>query len=235
VPRAEPRGGGRAGRAALPPEGRSAGPGPGVARGSAGAAPATVRDLRRGQIVAAARALVAEGGLEGLTVGALEARLGYTRGVITYHFRDKDEIVEAVLESAIAEIDAGTTAEVRARAGFDEKVEAVLRSKVRGFLDHPEASDILLSFWGRLRSDERARERNARLFARYREEGRVLLAEGRRRGLIRDVPEREVAALLVGTVIGVVVQALFAPDAIDPERAVREAGRSFAARLLAGA
>src|SRR5205814_9753674 len=54
----------------------------------------SLRDLRRAQIVAAAREIVAGDGLESLTIGALEKRLGFSRGVITYHFRDKDEIVE---------------------------------------------------------------------------------------------------------------------------------------------
>jgi len=194
----------------------------------------TVRDLRRGQILSAARTLVAEGGLEALTVGALEKRLSFTRGVITYHFRDKDEIVDAVLEGAVREIDEGTVAEVRASATFEEKIEAVLRSKVRGFLDHPEASEVLLSFWGRLKSDPRARASCAGLFAGYRAQGRALVAEGRARGDFKDdVPEEETAALLVGTVIGIVVQSIFEPGALDADAAVREAARTFAARLTA--
>ena len=33
-------------------------------------------------------------------------------------------------------------------ATLSDKVRAVLRTKVRGFLDHPEATRILLSFFG---------------------------------------------------------------------------------------
>src|SRR5688572_18339107 len=128
-------------------------------------APRTVRDLRRGQIIAAARAVVAEGGLEALTIAALEERLGFTRGVITYHFRDKDEIVDAVLASAVAEIDAATLAEVGASQDFEAKVEAVIRTKVRGFLERVEATRILVAFWGRIHQDPRARNANAQLYA----------------------------------------------------------------------
>src|SRR5207249_7078413 len=107
---------------------------------------ASVRDLRRAQIVAAARALVARGGLEALTVSALEKRLRFTRGVITYHFRGKDEIVRAVLASAVDEIDRATAEEVQASLDFAAKLEAVLRTKVRGFLENREAAHVLLSF-----------------------------------------------------------------------------------------
>src|ERR1700722_2409301 len=78
--------------------------------------PDSVRDLRRGQILTAARRLVAEHGLEALTIGALEDRLAFTRGVITYHFANKDEIVRAVFASAIDEIDASVRREVEGGA-----------------------------------------------------------------------------------------------------------------------
>lgn len=194
----------------------------------------TVRDLRRGQVIAAARALVAEGGLDALTIGALEKRLDFTRGVITYHFRDKDDIVEAVLGSAIEEIDAATAAEVRAGAGFEAKVEAVIRSKVRGFLDHPEAAYILLSFWSRILTDARARRANAKLYAGYRRQAAELLERARATGVLRrGIPVAEAAAILVGTVIGIVTQVYFERGAVDPDACVREAARTFAARLAA--
>lgn len=200
------------------------------ARGRGGG-PETVRDLRRAQIVAAARALVASGGLEALTIGALERRLRFTRGVITYHFRDKDEIVDAVLASAIEEIDAATAAKVRASLGARAKVEAVLRSKIRGFLDHPEAGHILLSFWGRIIHDRRVRDANAALYRRYRAEAAHLVEAGRRAGEFGRVPVDAAAALLVGAVIGVVAQAIFDPGAIGVEACIREAARTALARL----
>jgi AcrR family transcriptional regulator len=202
-----------------------------VRRGAAEAPPATVRDFRRGQIVAAARAIVAEGGLEALTIGALEARLGFTRGVITYHFRGKDEIVAALFDSAVAEIDASTAAEVEASLDFPAKVAAAIRTKVRGFLDHPEASYVLLSFWSRLRTDRRARERNAQLYAEYRRQAARLIEMGRKAGAFGRVPVAEAAALLVGAVIGIVTQVHFDPGAVDPEACIEEAARMFMARL----
>ncbi len=185
------------------------------------------RDVRRAQVLAAARQLVAEGGLEALTIGALEDRLEFTRGVITWHFRNKDEIVEAVLAGAIDEIDAATSAEVRASNDPRAAVRAVLASKVHGFLEHPEATRILLSFWGRLHADGRAAELNAALYRRYRQEAARFAGE--RLG----APHRaeSLASLMVGTVIGIVLQATFDPGAIDVEAAIDEAARTVVAGL----
>ena len=196
------------------------------------AAQKSLRDLRRGQIVAAARALVAAGGLEALTIGALEEKLGFSRGVITYHFDDKDEIVEAVLRSAVEDIDADTAAEVSAAESFDEKLAAVLRTKLRGFSANREAGRILLSFWGRLWSDRRARRVNEELFARYREESRGLIAAGQAAGAFaKDADADAFGALLVGIVIGLATQQAVQEDAFDAEAALQEAARSLCARL----
>jgi len=196
------------------------------------AAQKSLRDLRRTQIVAAARALVAQGGLDALTIGALEERLGFSRGVITYHFDDKDEIVEEVLRSAVDDIDADTTAQVATAPTFDEKLRAVLRTKLHGFSANREAGRILMTFWGRLWSDKRARSVNQELLARYRDQSRSLIQAGQAAGAFaRDADADALGALLVGTVIGLATQQAVQEDAFDAEAALDEAARSFAARL----
>jgi AcrR family transcriptional regulator len=195
------------------------------------AAQDTLRGMRRGQIVAAARELVAAEGLEALTVSALEQKLGYTRGVITYHFRDKDEIVAALLESALAEIDAATQAEVDRSATPADKVRAVLRANLRGFVEHREAGLILLSFWGRLGSDPDARRANSELYARYRRRTSNVLEAGARAGAFASIDVQPLAALIVGVVIGLAAQIYFEPGSIDADAALGEAAQSILLRL----
>jgi AcrR family transcriptional regulator len=188
--------------------------------------PDGVRALRRRQIIAASRALVAEGGLEALTIARLERQLGYSRGVITYHFRDKDEIVDELLASAVDEIDHATRAEVAAASSARDRVAAVIRAVVRGFLSRVEAMRILLSFWGRLHADPRIRAVNARLYARYRKQTAELL--GRRRGA------DAMATVIVGVVLGIAAQAYFDPAHVDVDAAIDEAIGAVQARLRRG-
>jgi AcrR family transcriptional regulator len=195
----------------------------------------TVRDFRRGQIVAAARRIVAEQGLEALTFGALEDRLSFTRGVITYHFANKEELVGAVFTSAVEEIDAAVLAEVEAGATIGDKVGAVLRANVRGFVERAEAGRVILSFWGRLSSDPRVRELNAELYARYRRRAARLIRRAVASGEIAKVDPAVVAALLVGLVLGIATQHYFEPGAIDVDAAVDEAVRTVLARLTRSA
>jgi AcrR family transcriptional regulator len=184
----------------------------------------SVRELRRAQIIATARALVAEGGLEALTFGTLEMRLAFTRGVITYHFQDKSEILAAVLESAVADLDRATFTAVEATETFPGKVRAALSSKVLGFLHSTEARSILVSFWPRLAIDPDAAALNACLFAHWRQQSAQLFRQAIAEGAIsRDVVIDEAAALLVAAVLGIVLQASFSPDAIDTEACITAA------------
>ena len=181
-----------------------------------------VRATRRAEIVAVARQLIVEGGLEGLTIGRLEKRLPYTRGVITHHFANRDDIVDAVLASAIAEIDRATAEEALRGMSRGEQIRAVLRAKVHGFLDHPEATQILMAFATRPAGDARAAEVEAQVFGRYRTEAS---------GLFRHHPDVDAfAALLAGTVIGIVVQVRLGASGLDPEACIDVAGQALVHR-----
>jgi len=193
--------------------------------------PDSVRDLRRGQIVAAARRLVAEQGLEALTIGALEDRVSFTRGVITYHFANKDEIVQAVFASAIDEIDAAVRRAVEGGVAIEDKVRAVLRGNVRGFVDSEVAGRVLLSFWGRLSADPVVRKLNADLYAKYRRRAAKLLRSARADGLVGPVDPTVMGALLVAIVLGIATQHYFESGSIDVDAAVDEATRTVMARL----
>ena len=195
-------------------------------------APETLRELRRGQIVAVARKIVADEGLEALTIGSLEARLAFSRGVITYHFQNKDDIVHAVLESAIEEINAGIDSHIGANLSSEEKLRTMLKMYVRGFLEHVEATRILLSFWGRISSDKRARKANANLYAAYRKGMAQLVESGKSAGeFAADVHVDAVAAALVGVIVGIAMQSYFEKGAIDADAAIEEATQAALARL----
>ena len=193
----------------------------------------TLRDLRRGQILSVARGLVAEGGLEALTIARIEAGCDFSRGVITYHFRNKDEIVAAVLESAIQEIEEGTLGRLQGIDDASERVRIMLRSTLQGFLQHREAAHILLSFWGRIPRDEWATRMNAELYAGFRTSAAQIFEKGQDSGdFADDLDVESMAALSVALVIGIAAQVYFQPGAIDPTKAMDEAAESLLARVL---
>src|SRR4051794_1551953 len=57
-----------------------------------------IRSLRRGQIVDAAVAVIAEQGLQNLSLSGIEQRAGMSRGQLTYYFKTKEAILLAVFD-----------------------------------------------------------------------------------------------------------------------------------------
>src|SRR5947209_17604438 len=54
--------------------------------------------IRREQIVEAAVAIIAECGLQNLSLSAIEERAGMSRGQLTYYFKAKEDILLAVFD-----------------------------------------------------------------------------------------------------------------------------------------
>lgn len=75
----------------------------GTASGTAGR---TVKapDERRGEILAAARELFAEQGINKTSISDVAARVGVTRGLVYHYVADKDSLVDAVLAEYIDEL-----------------------------------------------------------------------------------------------------------------------------------
>ena len=189
----------------------------------------TLRDLRREQILETAGELVAAGGLGALTIGALEKRLTFSRGVITYHFKNKEEIVRTLFKNAIDTIDAYAWGEVEAAQSLEERIRRSSRAIVDGFVDNPVASIILMNFWGSLRADAETAHLNTELYRKYRASARRIAVSAV--GEPATVDLDAFAAVFVGMVIGIACQALFDADAIDIEAAVDHAARALTALL----
>jgi AcrR family transcriptional regulator len=193
----------------------------------------SLRELRREQIIAVARSLVSKGGLETLTISKLEEQLDFSRGVITYHFKNKDDIVTAVLESALEEIIEGASAQAQKGVNIADKIHAILYAMIHGFLERAEAGQILISFWSRIPKDKNVTKMNAKLYAGYRKQVARVLGKARKDGelTISNKQISAISALIVGIVIGVAMQVYFQPGAIDMDAIIDESARSISTRL----
>ena len=60
-----------------------------------------IKAIRRDQIIKAVRGIIAAEGLEAVTISRIAREAGLSRGVVTYHFRDKRTILHDVLTAAI--------------------------------------------------------------------------------------------------------------------------------------
>lgn len=157
----------------------------------------------RDALVAAAMALFVEEGLTKPSLDAICARAGFTRGAFYVHFATRDDLIAAVVESAMGGfIDAMI---VTGEAGAD------LATIVRTFADVVRTGAF--PFVGQVRGHqiEEACLRSPRLRAKYLEllaRARDRLSETVRRGqqagsIRRDVDPAAIAQLLLALVLGV--------------------------------
>ena len=187
----------------------------------------TVRDFRRAQIVAAARSIVAAQGLPALTFSSLETECTFTRGVISYHFKNKAEIVRAVFDDVVREIDASTYARVSPDSDLQTAVQAVMSGMIRGFASNHEATAVLISYWSRT---PRIQGADVELFARYRRHAALLVRRAAGRN-VEDVVVDALAGIMVALVIGAVLQLDISPHFVTVDALVEEAVATMYARL----
>ena len=148
--------------------------------------------LTRAQLLAAARELLADGGLPALTMRALATRLGVSPNALYSHVASKTALVDDVLDDLLAEVHAPDPATAEPAAGL----HALMASTHAVLLAHPDLVGLYLARQG-------ARGPNAvRL-------GEVMLALLARAG-VTGPPAREAQRVLIVYTIG------FAAFTADP-------------------
>src|SRR6478752_420424 len=62
----------------------------------------TIAEIRKSEIVDAAAAVIAEQGIQHLSLSEIEAKVGMSRGQLTYYFKAKEDILLAVFDRMLA-------------------------------------------------------------------------------------------------------------------------------------
>ncbi|MHC0434268.1 TetR/AcrR family transcriptional regulator [Streptomyces sp. O3] len=156
-------------------------------------------------------AMIADGGLERLTMAALGREVGMSSGHLLYYFKTKDELLFQTLEWSEGQLGA----ERRALLARPEPVRARLDAYVDLYV--PDAPGdphwtLWLEVWNRSQyadAESEARTRQAAIEGAWHRDLVALLAEGISQGALRPVdPERYAArlrALLDGFAVHVAV------------------------------
>jgi len=183
----------------------------------------------RGRLLAAARAAIAEHGIEGASVDAIAERAGRTSGSLYGQFGSKDALIVALLDESKDVVARSMLADIEAATTLDERLVALWRNFSR---PPAEARDWLhfeheVWVWATRPGNERAR---ARLGERYRAEFATLAAaldawatEGL---IVLPAPADGVATVVVSMLIGLEMSCRLDPDAVD-ETAVVAALRAL--------
>ncbi|TDV35312.1 TetR/AcrR family transcriptional regulator [Actinophytocola oryzae] len=178
-----------------------------------------VQEARRRQLVACAIEVVADVGLAAATLTRIARRAGISRGLVNYHFRDREELLEQV----VAEVYRVGTAEVGpavvAAASPRERVLAFVSASVAFYHAYPHHLAALGEIDRATRRATGGRDAWA-AHARELTDLRTLLAAGQDAGQFRDF-DVDVMAAAVRAVLDSALPMLAAPGA-DPDAIATE-------------
>jgi AcrR family transcriptional regulator len=177
----------------------------------------SVGRLRREQIVEAAVAIIAEEGLQNLSLSAIEQRAGMSRGQLTYYFPAKEDILLAVfdrlLEMMHERVQAGA-APCAAGGGPWDRLRHFLSFLVLQPPTWPEFHALQHTFLSQISHRDDFRTRLANLYEEWRTHlaGDLGTELARRRDA---VSARTLASFIQALLHGLAVQRAADPDAYD--------------------
>ncbi|MEV0736460.1 TetR/AcrR family transcriptional regulator [Streptomyces sp. NPDC050549] len=151
----------------------------------------------REDVLAAAMEMIAERGLEQLTMAALGREVGMSSGHLLYYFHSKDELLLQTLEWSEGRLGAE-------RGRLLTRTAATVRERLDAYVDlyvpdghHDPHWTLWLEVWNRSQNaDDEARDRQAAIEGVWHRDLVALIAEGVSRGEFRPVdPDRFAARL----------------------------------------
>ncbi|MFI1710780.1 TetR/AcrR family transcriptional regulator [Streptomyces griseoruber] len=150
----------------------------------------------RERILAAAMEMIAERGLEKLTMAGLGREVGMSSGHLLYYFHSKDELLLQTLEWSEGRLGAERARLLTGPAGARERLDAYVDLYVPDGHRDPHWT-LWLEVWNRSQNaDDTARDRQAAIEGAWHRDLVAVLAEGVSRGEFRPVdPDRYAARL----------------------------------------
>ena len=186
-------------------------------------------DRRRAEIARVTMRVIQKVGLEKTTIRTIAREGGFTTGVLSHYFRDKDDIIsfafQWVADRDFAEIES-------AAAGLSPGLPRLRVSLDRMLLDPeaPEGAAVSLSFWSAAVGNPRLVVGYQENYSRWRSYVKRYLREALREGQVPgSVVIDDAVDLLVSAVDGLCVAMI-----LDPSRFPKRRRRALIERLLVG-
>jgi TetR/AcrR family transcriptional regulator, fatty acid metabolism regulator protein len=171
-----------------------------------------IERTRRAQIINSAIEVIAGAGYAGASLAAIAQHAEVSKGVISYHFAGKDDLMERVVDAIYADIGASVKARLDAAPSASEKV----RAHVTAIADHMEQHRNDLSALGQIFSNFRTPDGKQRYGMHTSAELLQVLddiyAEGQRNGEFRAFDTRVMAVTHQSA-----VEAMFAYWDVHPD------------------
>jgi AcrR family transcriptional regulator len=183
-----------------------------------------VGSIRREQIVDAAIAVIAEQGIQHLSLSEIEKKTGMARGQLTYYFKTKEDILLAVFDRLIQLMHQRATAancpnsQLHTMPPGWERARALLAMVLVQPPMMPAFYPLQYTFLSQISHREDFRARLAKLYDEWRSHmAQDFAADLANKKTGRRVEAKMFASLVQGMLHGLAIQRAADPDAFDRE------------------
>lgn len=185
----------------------------------------SIAGVRREQIVDAAVAVIAEQGIQNLSLSEIENKVGMSRGQLTYYYKTKEDILLAVFDRLLAMMcrqhDKPGAEHPFANLEWLEVVRQLMYMILQDGPLHPEFHALQHTFLSQISHRADYRERLANLYEEWRQRGAADVEKQlAQRPAVRTVSPRTLATVVQALLHGLAVQKAADPQALNTDEIV---------------
>ena len=184
--------------------------------------PSLIEEVRRRQIVDTAIRTIASRGFANTTLNDIAEEAGVSTGVITYHFRNKDDLIEESIKKLFQAPNDFVISRVNEQQSFGDKLRAYIDATIRFMEDNRDHSVALIYSFSSISSQEERQRIIARHHAKIRKFLAKILQGGQDAGEFGKFDPGILAQVIFGALEGLVTQWVLDPGAMDLEKSSRQ-------------
>ncbi len=190
-----------------------------------------IEEARRKQIIDAALQTIAEQGYTQTSFAEIAKGLGITKGLIAYHFNGKHDLITSAIHTILNQ----QGAYIKKRVDDSETAFDKLRAYTQASFEYIEQNRphfvALVDLWGSFTSAEEKQAFSQTAYDPCRAHLQKIFRIGREREEFCDFEPQTMSAIIQGSIDGVMLQWVFAPDAVDLKAASQELVELFSWRV----
>lgn len=184
--------------------------------------PSLIEDIRRRQIVDTAIRTIATRGFANTTLNDIAEEAGVSTGVITYHFRNKDDLIEQSIRKLFEAPNDYVIGRVDQEKRYREKLRVYIASTIRFNVEHRDHCVALLYSFSSISSQEYRQEVIAKHHIKIRRFLEKILREGQAAGELGRFDAAVLSQIVCGAIEGLLTQWVLDSDSTDLMKASKQ-------------
>lgn len=184
--------------------------------------PTLIEEVRRKQIVDTAIRTIATRGFANTTLNDIAEEAGVSTGVITYHFRNKDDLIEESIKKLFLAPNEYVIGRVNERESYADKLRTYVESTIRFMLENRDHSVALIYSFSSISSQEERQRIIARHHAKIRRFLAKIFQNGQAAGEFGRFDPAILAQVVFGALEGLMTQWVLDSGAMDLEKSARQ-------------